>query len=135
MAEINTTWTYNGHEFSLDMDDIETLELYDAACAAMQSAQDELPSGASEIRRLIAYCEGIRRMMDTLFGEGTAEKLLGGSRKPSDYDDLYDDFTDFIHNQTAERTERRKKILSKYGPNRAARRAIERAAEKIKKAK
>ena len=135
-------WTYQNRTFELDMNDLDTLARYDEAVTAMKSAFTECPLGSSDARKLIAYCEGIRRMLDTLFGEGTAEDLLGTTRKPTDFDAVYESLTDFVHEQTAANAERRAQILNKYKPkpNREARRTLEKiisqseqAAQKIVK--
>ena len=131
----DTLWKYQGHEYELDMNDLPTIERYDRAVEAMKGFFQELPAGASDARRLIAYCEGIARMLDVLFGDGTAEALLGGSQKPTDYDDVFDSLTDFVHEQTAAAAERRQKILDKYRPqqNRETRRALEQIADRLGK--
>lgn len=128
-----TTWTYQGQTYELDMNDLGTLARYDEAVTAMKSAFEECPVGATDARHLIAYCEGIRRMLDTLFGEGTADELLGDSQRPTDYDDVYESLTDFVHAQTAATAERRAKLLSKYKPqpNREQRRAVEQAVQQL----
>ena len=130
-----TSWTYQDQTFELDMNDLDTLSRYDDAVEAMKSAFAECPAGATDARRLIAYCEGIRRMLDTLFGEGTADELLGDSKRPTDYDDVYESLTDFVHEQTAANAERRAQILGKYKPrqNREQRRAMEQAVQQIVK--
>ncbi len=126
-------WTYNGHTFPLDMNDLSGLAAYDAAIAAMKSAFAEIPPDASNARQIMAYCEGIRRLLDTLWGDGTADALLGDSKTVTDYDDLYESFTDFVHEQTEATAKRREALLHKYAPqpNREARRAIEQAVRKI----
>lgn len=130
---MHTTWTYNGKSFTLDLNDVTGLSRYDEALAAQRSAFTELPLQASEPRQLIAYCEGIRRLLDTLFGEGTTKMLLGDSAKPTDHDDLYESFLDFVHDQTAADAERREKLIRKYkpDPNREQRRALEHLADRI----
>lgn len=130
-----TIWTYQNQTFELDMNDLDTLDKYDRAVEAMKSAFAECPVGATDARRLIAYCEGIRRMLDTIFGEGTADELLGDTRKPTDFDDVYESLTDFVHEQTAANAERRQQILNKYKPrqNREQRRAMEQAVQQIVK--
>ena len=127
MTDNKTVWTYNGHEFSLDMDDLDELERYDKAKNAQQTYTAKQINITSEVRPLITYCEAMRVLFDTLWGEGTAEKLLGDTRKPSDYDAVYESFNDFLYTQTKEISERRDKMLRKYLPNREQRRAIEKA--------
>lgn len=122
MAEINTKWKFNGHEFTLDMNDLDDLHRYDAALKAQRPA---LNLGQTEITPVIEYCEGMRRMFDTLFGEGTAEKLLGDTKKTTDYDAVFESFNDFLYAQTKEIAERRQKMLDKYKPNREQRRFLE----------
>lgn len=122
MAEISTKWTYNGHEFTLDMNDLDDLRRYDAALKAQRPAFNP---GQTEITPVIEYCEGMRRMFDTLFGDGTAEKLLGDTKKTTDYDAVFESFNDFLYAQTKEIAERRQKMLNKYKPNREQRRFLE----------
>ena len=130
-----TIWTYQNRTFELDMNDLDALDKYDKAVEAMKSAFAECPHGATDARRLIAYCEGIRRMLDTLFGEGTADELLGDTKRPTDFDDVYESLTDFVHEQTAANAERRSQILNKYKPrqSREQRRAMEQAVQQIAK--
>lgn len=130
-----TVWKYAGKTFDLDMNDLGTLDQYDRAVGAMKAAFAECPAGATDARRLIAYCDGIRRMLDVLFGEGTADALLGDSRRPTDYDDVFESLTDFVHEQTAADAEHRTQILNKYKPrqNRGQRRALEQTLEKLAK--
>ena len=132
---MNTSWSCNGHRFHIDMNDLETLERYDAAVLAMRGEFQKLPAGATDARQLIAYCAGVRAMIDTLCGEGTTELLISDSKRPTDYDDVYESLTDFVHDQVADAAERRQKLLRKYkpDPNREARRVLDQLAEKIEK--
>lgn len=125
--DTNTTWTYNGHEFYLDMDNLDDLERYDKAQNEQRTYLARQTSLTSEVRPLISYCGGIRVLFDTLFGEGTAEKLLGDSRKPTDYDAVYESFNDFLYAQMHENAVRRDKMLNKYKPNREQRRILDKA--------
>lgn len=133
---METVWQYGGMNLEFDLDSMEGLERYDAALTAQKSAFTELPVGASEPRQVLAYCEGIRRLLDSLFGEGTADKLLKDATRPSEYDALYESFLDFIHPQAVAQAENRDKRINKYkpDPNREQRRAVERAVKKVKKA-
>lgn len=131
-----TEWTYRGQTFQLDLDDLAGLARYDDALAAQRSAFAELPAGASEPAQLLAYCEGIRRLLATLF-DADVDALLDGSSKPSDYDMLYESFMDFVREQTAETAERRAAMLRKYkpDPNREQKRAMEKLVKKAGKKK
>lgn len=120
MAE--KVWNYGGASFTLDMDDVETAERYEVAFQKMQ-AQFAEPDGTSEAAKLRAYCEAIRFLFDELFGEGTAEKLLGGKLNLAACDDAYESFLTFVQAQTVESMNRRIEMLSRFAPNRAARRA------------
>lgn len=122
MAEISTTWVYNGHEFALDMNDLDDLRRYDAALKAQRPA---FKADQTEITPVIEYCEGMRRLFDTLFGKGTSEKLFCDTKKTTDYDAVYESFLDFLYAQTNEIAEHRQKMLNKYRPNRAQRRILE----------
>ena len=120
----NTTWTYNGHEFYLDMDNLDDLRRYDAALKAQRPAFNP---GQTEITTVIEYCDGMRRLFDTLFGEGTSEKLLGDTKKTTDYDAVYESFNDLLYAQTKDIAEKRAKMLNKYKPNREQRRILDKA--------
>ena len=125
MAEINKIWMFNGHEFPLDMDDTEVLERYDAAVLAMREAFRELPLNATDARQIVAYCAGVRAMIDTLCGEGTTTLLIGESKRPSDFDVVYESLIDFVHEQTDAAYKHRLHLLNKYKPNREQRRNMD----------
>ena len=132
---MHTTWEFSGRTFELDLDDIFTLSKYDAALKAQNAAFAALPPGATDAAQLIAYCDGIRALIDALFGEGVTDELLSGSVKPSDFDTLYESFKDFLHEQTEANAKRRAEIIAKYrpDPNREQRRAIEQVVKKAAK--
>ena len=133
----NKTWICHGQAFTLDLNTLDGLDRYDKALDAQRSVFAALPAGASEPRKLIAYCEGIRVLLDALFGDGKAALLLPGDAAVTDYDDVYESFTDFVRTQTEATAERREKLLRKYkpAPNREQRRALERIAERLGNAK
>lgn len=120
MAE--KVWNYGGASFTLDMDDVETAERYEAAFQKMQ-AQFAEPDGTSEAAKLREYCEAIRFLLDDLFGEGTAQKLLGEKLNIAACDDAYGSFMTFVQAQTVEIENRQREMFSRFAPNRAARRA------------
>lgn len=130
---MGTTWEIGGRTFTLDLDTVEGLARYDDALAKQKSVFAELPAGASEPRQLLAYCAGIRMLIDTLFGDGVTSGLLGEDAPVSAYDTLYESFADFVHDQTEEHAKRREAILNKYKPqpNREQRRAVENFLKKF----
>ncbi len=126
---MNTTWEFSGVSLVLDMDDVNTIERYENAFAAMQERFGEQEETASTAGKLRVYCEAIRFLFDTIFGAGTADALLGEGLHIGKCEEAYDSFLAFVQAQTAERTERHAQMVRKYMPNRAQRRIAERSAK------
>lgn len=120
---MDTKWEYNGETLELDLEDVDTLERYEAAFAEMQERFHDLPEDAGTAARMRQYCEAIRFVFDRIFGEGTAARLLGEGLHVGDTEEAYLSFLGFVQAQTAAGAQRRTKLLAKYVPNRAARRA------------
>ena len=120
---MDTKWEYNGETLELDLEDVDTLERYEAAFAEMQEHFHDLPEDAGTAARMRQYCEAIRFVFDRIFGEGTVARLLGEGLHVGDTEEAYLSLLGFVQAQTAAGAQRRTKLLAKYVPNRAARRA------------
>ena len=124
---MNTTWEFNGVSLVLDLDDIATMERYEQAFTAMQQRFGEQEANATTAGKLRIYCESIRFLFDTIFGFGTAAALMGDGLSISKCEDAYDSFLTFVQAQTVERTQRHEQMVRKFMPNRAQRRAAQKA--------
>ena len=70
-----TTWKINGLELSLDIDDADNVEKYEAAMEQLEAdfPKDKSEGAAAYIR---AYCKAFRTLYDSLFGDGTAARIF-----------------------------------------------------------
>lgn len=118
-------WEINGLSLELDMEDVETLERYENAFAKMADEEKRIPKDGKKSEQIKAYCALFPRLYDRLFGEGTSNKIFSGVRMNTAlYDQIYISFLEFVKNQTAENTARRKNSIQKFMPkNRQQRRS------------
>lgn len=65
--------TINGVDLHVDAEDAAFMERYEAASAAMSNRKFAAKNESEAIR---TYCENYRIFFDTLFGDGTSEKLF-----------------------------------------------------------
>lgn len=75
----------------------------------------------SEITK--GYCEMFNHLLDDILGEGVSEKLFGGKYNTLTTDRVYGEFLEICSTQVKSNNAERTKIVSKYRPNRAQRRA------------
>lgn len=75
----------------------------------------------SEITK--GYCEMFNHLFDNILGEGVSEKLFGGKYNTLTTDRVYGEFLEICSTQVKSNNAERTKIVSKYRPNRAQRRA------------
>lgn len=133
MSQNNSTkvWEINGISLPLDLEDADVMERYENAFEQMSSAEKTIRLDGRASGRIRAYCNLYRKLYDNLFGAGTADKIFAGQpMSASVYELTYMSFLDFVRAQTAEATERRNALLTKYQPNRAQKRAAIKQAKK-----
>lgn len=118
-------WEINGLSLELDLEDVETLERYEDAFAAMAKEEKKVPKDGKKSEQIREYCNLFVRLYDRLFGEGTSTKIFAGIKMNAQkYDEVYFSFLDFARAQTQATAERKAKYLLKYQPqNRKQRRA------------
>lgn len=116
-------WRYNGQEMYLDLTDVETVEHYEQVVQNMGNGMNNLPKDGSQSSILRAYCELLRGVFDDMFGEGTAEKLFGDRLNATEITEAYESFLAFVSEQGQQVTNIQNRIVNRYSPNRAARRA------------
>lgn len=111
-----TTWKINGLELSLDIEDADTVEKYEAAMEQLEAdfPKDKSDGAAAYIR---AYCKAFRTLYDSLFGDGTAARIFAdvpdNVRK---YTAVYGDFLAFVSKQAAQSHADMVQIRRKYLP-------------------
>ena len=69
------------------------------------------------------YCEMFNHLLDDILGEGVSEKLFGGKYNTLTTDRVYGEFLEICSTQVKSNNAERTKIVGKYRPNRAQRRA------------
>lgn len=111
-----TIWKINGLELSLDIEDADTVERYEAALDQLEAdvPKDKSEGAAAYIR---AYCKAFRTLYDSLFGDGTAARIFAdlpdNIRK---YTAVYGDFLAFVSKQAAQSQAEMVQIRRKYLP-------------------
>ena len=116
----NTAWRYNDLEFELDMQDVETVERYEAALEAMGRREVEIPSQGPVSTILREYCNLYIELFNDLLGiDDARERLFGGKLNAAACEEAYDSLLSFVKAQAAQSEARRSAILAKYSPDRA----------------
>ena len=127
MSQVNpqssTVWTYNGVEMELDLTDVAVVERYEEVIESMDSGIKNLPKEGKQSEILKAYCMLMKGIFDDLFGEGTSTKMFGEKLNATQITEAYEDFLAFVAAQGSRVTEVQNRIVNRYSPNRAQRRA------------
>lgn len=127
MSQMNpqtgTVWCYNGVELELDLTDVETVERYEEVINSMDTGMKNIPKDGKQSDILRAYCNLLRGVFDDLFGEGTSEKMFGEKLNATQITEAYEDFLGFVAGQGSKVTDIQNRIVNRYSPNRAQRRA------------
>ena len=130
----NTTWEINGVSLTIDLQDADQMERYEAAFDQMGEDEKTIPKDGKASVRIRAYCAMFRKLYDNIFGAGTSDKIFAGQPTSTDvYDSVYEQFLAFVRGQLVGASERRAQMLQKYRPNREQRRAE--AAKKPRRVK
>lgn len=122
--KINTVWTYNDVQLELDLADVETLERYHNVFSAMEAEEKAIKRDVPNYTFARSYCELFHHLFDSLFGEGTFDKLTGGKvLNMTAANDVYESFLSFASEQTNAISREQNRLVDKYSANRAQRRA------------
>lgn len=109
------TFEYNGRSFAFDMDEYEDASRYNAALKTLLTT----PCPDRQISQhgyIQAYCRAIRTFFDDIFGDGTAELLIGKNQNKRIHDNAYNAFLQFVSAQVEESNRRVKDAINKYAP-------------------
>lgn len=109
--------TINGVELEFNIYDYETASRYEGALRQLQAVTVQPGAGLAETIK--SQCALVFDFFDTVFGDGTAEKVFKGKQ---DFRICTQALGDVINAAKAQQAEY-SNLLSQYVPNRAARRA------------
>lgn len=101
----------------LDIFDADVVEKYEAALKRVEKEAKEC-NGLSTADTIRKQCNAIFNCFNTLFGEGTDKKIFGDKTNLIAGLKAFDELIDKVNNQKSDLD----KLVSKYSPNRAARR-------------
>lgn len=118
-----TKWHIKGIELELDMQDVATVERYEAAFARMGETEKNLPKDGKASERLRAFCRMFRNLYDDIFGPGTSDKIFGDNDNARVATEVYEQFLEFVSGQRNPVDEIQNRIADRFSPNRAQRRA------------
>lgn len=115
--------TCNGIELEFDPMDIDVLEKYEEEIEKTKRKVDECVEDTelTEVAKLRKQCEAVEDFFDNMFGEGTAAEVFQGNMNILDHLTFYCN----ICARFGDTSNRIKDALSKYSPNRAQIRAIQ----------
>lgn len=110
-------------EVEIDMADYDFQVKYEKAFEQMQEEEKALQKTGKNSEITKGYCEMFNHLFDNILGEGVSEKLFGGKYNTLTTDWVYGEFLEICSTQVKSNNAERTKIVSKYRPNRAQRRA------------
>lgn len=117
-------YTINDVELEIDMEDYDFQKKYEDAFEKMEEDEKELQKVGKPSELTKGYCEMFRKLFDNIFGSGTSDKLFGTKYNMKETDRVYEEFIFICSEQAKKANERRNKLINKYKPNRAQRRAL-----------
>lgn len=127
MSQNLTVWKYNNIELELDLADVTDAKRYNDAYVALDNEEKAMKKDVPNYVFIQNYCAMFEHLFDSLFGDGTYEKLTGGKTQNINVaHEVYESFIDFAKAQTDYTMSNTKHIVNKYSPNRAERRAAKR---------
>lgn len=116
-------WSINGIEFELDMSDVSAQERYEKALENLGKNDKNLSKTGRNSERTLAYCNMFRAFFDDIFGEGASQKIFGDVNNARIMTETYEQFLEFVTKQGELFTQTRDRVLNRFSPNRAQRRA------------
>ena len=116
-------WKWNEVELEIDMEDYDFLRKYEKAFDAMGIVEEKLKKIGAQSEIVKEYCDMFYRLFDDIFGPGTGDKLFSGKKNVRICEECYDDFISECKKSVLEANKRKNAMMSKFKPDRAARRA------------
>lgn len=109
----------NGVELEFDLLDADMAEKYEKAYRKMQKDVANIPKNLSLAENIRKQCKLIFNFFDEVFGEGTSKKIFENKTNLRECIKAVEAIIDHVNKDTEEAN----KIINKYSPNRATRRA------------
>lgn len=114
-------WKYNEIEFNADFEDVDFLESYSKAMYELSDNCKNMPKDGRDMDRIKELCTCYQRFFDSVFGEGTAQKLFKNKRNLRLYEEAFISLVNMNEKANEEMTLRRMSLQPK---NRAQRRKL-----------
>lgn len=117
---------YGELEVAIDPTDYAFSEKMEKAMRKMVDTAESVrknPSGASNSQQLRSLTESALKVFDDMFGQGSAKKAVGNCTSLLEAEKAVQAFVDFKREAVDSAQKQMNTMASKYGPNRAARRA------------
>lgn len=110
-----------GKEYEFSFSDCETVEKWEVAQEGLKKDVDSIKSKKYEkySENIKDLCNASRKYIDTIFGEGTSQDLLGDKYDYIEHCEVVAEITDEVNKQEEDIN----KFATKYSANRAARRS------------
>ena len=118
-----TVWKINDLTYQLDMNDVSVMERYENAFEIMEAEEKKIPIDGKVSARSRATCDLFRHLFDNIFGEGTADTIFGSRYNVREAMEVYESFLEFVANQQSGIEETTNRLITRFTPNRAQRRA------------
>lgn len=109
----------NDVELELDLMDADMADKYEKAYRKMQKDVANIPKNLSLAENIRKQCKLIFNFFDEVFTEGTSKKVFGNKTNLRECIKAVETLIDYVNKDTEEAN----KIINKYSPNRATRRA------------
>lgn len=113
-----TIWHINNQELEFDITEAESAERYEAVLENLRKDIPKTkPTGITTSKFIRSYCKAHRNLYDSLFGEGTSEKIFDGVPESiRRYNAVYANFLGFVGMQTSTMKQEIDEIEKKYLP-------------------
>lgn len=103
------TWNYGGDEYPFDISEAGCIQRLAEALASMK----EKPEGDAA-EHMETHCCMIAEFFDTIFGEGSGERICGSVMSAGTYSEAYLDFIAYIREQIDSLTRLRAETEERY---------------------
>lgn len=110
-------WEIKGLSLPLDLEDLATMERYEAAFLRMKKEEQRIAELPAATERIKAYCAMYHRTFADIFDEKSADIIFQDMPLHSgNYEAVFFDFLDFVQNQKFSIRQKRAAKIRKYAP-------------------
>jgi hypothetical protein len=112
-------WSYNGKEFEVHMSSVSFVKKYSGAFNTAE--MKKIPADGNAIDRIEAACDVMWGVIDTIYGEGTAQDLFNGEKDLVMCYEAMDSLIDAAQTDAKKSGEMASNIVAKYMPDHKSR--------------